>query len=554
MLRSWIQRWVKICGRSKNHSPRTNSSRRRSRLLTLEALENRLVPSTATHLLIDPVNGQPFAWQNEVPTDPSHVNVYYDFRSLNGFANLITPAEKARAVDALNMWSAATGGRLHFIQSTSAPLDQIIDIGTGDLRAIGAQSGTDIVGEGGVDQAYTDAAGHNVLHQGYAWLDFAQVWDTVIGNGNPVGTIDYFTVAAHEIGHALGLDHTDGLPGPSIMDAVIIGEHTGPSASDVSMIQSLYPPLQGSPTQSLALFAVGCDAGGAPIVRVFDGKTEKFEITAYDPNFTGGVRVAVGDVNGDGVPDIITAPSPGGGPDIHVYDGRTGELMRQFFAYDPHFTGGCYVAAGDVNGDGFADIVIGADAGGGPNVAVFSGRDNTVLQDFFAYDMHFTGGVRVAVGDVNGDGYGDLICGAGPGGGPNVTVFSGKDGTRLQSFFTYDWRFSAGIYVAGGDVDGDGRADIIAGSGAGGGPNVAVFRGTDDAPIGSFFPYDMSLTSGVRVGAARQLGSNRDLILTIPGPGGKPDIHIYNNSLTELDHFYAYDSLFLGGGFVAGNQ
>src|SRR6185312_12451978 len=105
-------------------------------------------------------------------------------------------------------------------------------------------------------------------------------------------------------------------------------------------------------------------------------------------------------VNADGVPDIVTAPGAGGGPDIHVYDGATGQLLRQFWAFDPNFTGGVYVAAGDVNGDGFADIICGADAGGGPNVTVFSGKDNaqTRLMAFFPYDMNFTGGVRVSSG------------------------------------------------------------------------------------------------------------------------------------------------------------
>lgn len=103
----------------------------------------------------------------------------------------------------------------------------------------------------------------------------------------------------------------------------------------------------------------------------------RLRIIAYDARFTGGVRVAMGDVNGDGVPDVITAPGPGGGPDIHVYDGKTGKLMNQFFAFAPNFTGGCFVAAGDVSGDGHADIIVGADAGGGPNVVVFSGPATT---------------------------------------------------------------------------------------------------------------------------------------------------------------------------------
>ncbi len=62
------------------------------------------------------------------------------------------------------------------------------------------------------------------------------------------------------------------------------------------------------------------------------------------------------------------------------------------------------MAAGDVNGDGRADIVTGAGPGGGPHVRVFSGVDLAVLASFFAYDPGFHGGVSVAAGDINGDG------------------------------------------------------------------------------------------------------------------------------------------------------
>src|SRR6185295_12251221 len=102
--------------------------------------------------------------------------------------------------------------------------------------------------------------------------------------------------------------------------------------------------------------ATAADAGALPAVRVFDftSGTEKFNFLAYDSSFRGGVRVATGDVNGDGIPDIITAPGAGGGPHVKVFDGATGRLEISFMAYAPTFTGGVYVAAGDVNGDGKA--------------------------------------------------------------------------------------------------------------------------------------------------------------------------------------------------------
>src|SRR5262249_466394 len=123
----------------------------------------------------------------------------------------------------------------------------------------------------------------------------------------------------------------------------------------------------------------GADAGGGPQVVVRDAATNIviFNFDAYDSHFTGGVRVAVGDVNRDGIGDIGTGRGSGGGPDIEVFDGVTRRLIRHFFAYDSHFTGGVYIAAGDVNGDGFADIICGPDAGGGPNISVFSGRDGS---------------------------------------------------------------------------------------------------------------------------------------------------------------------------------
>jgi VCBS repeat-containing protein len=118
-----------------------------------------------------------------------------------------------------------------------------------------------------------------------------------------------------------------------------------------------------------------------------------------------------------------------------------------FFAYDPLFAGGVHVAAGDVNGDGRADIVTGAGAGGGPHVKAFDGMTGVEIRSFFAYDPLFAGGVQVGAGDVNGDGRADIVTGAGPGGGPHVKVFDGVTGGLLMSFFAYDPAFLGGVFV-----------------------------------------------------------------------------------------------------------
>src|SRR4051812_32461222 len=91
--------------------------------------------------------------------------------------------------------------------------------------------------------------------------------------------------------------------------------------------------------------AFGTDFGGPPTARVLDsqGGAERLNISAYDPAFRGGVRVAVGDINNDGVDDLITSPGASGGPHVKVFDGATGALLRQFFAYDAAFAGGVFV-------------------------------------------------------------------------------------------------------------------------------------------------------------------------------------------------------------------
>ena len=293
---------------------------------------------------------------------------------------------------------------------------------------------------------------------------------------------------------------------------------------------------------------------GVPHVKAFTGTTsaETQSFFAYDPAFTGGVRVATGDVNSDGVADIITAAGPGAGPHVKVFDGRTGAEVRSFFAYDPAFTGGVFVAAGDVNGDGVADIITGAGVGAGPHVRVFDGITGAEIRSFFAYDPAFTGGVRVAGGDVNGDGFDDIITGTGPGAGPHVRVFDGITGAEIRSFFAYHPAFTGGVFVAAGDVNGDGLDDIVTGADAGGPAHVKVLSGATGETLRSFFAYDVSFTGGVRVAAGDVNGDGFDDIITGAGPGAGPHVRVFDGtSGAMLRSFFTYDPAFRGGVYVA---
>ncbi|HTK73898.1 MAG TPA: transporter, partial [Gemmataceae bacterium] len=301
-----------------------------------------------------------------------------------------------------------------------------------------------------------------------------------------------------------------------------------------------------------------------PTVTVREPGTSRLlsSFDAYDSRFTGGVRVAVGYVNGDQAPDIVTAPGPGGGPHIKVFDGATGDLLFQFMAYDVNFRGGVYVATGDVNGDGRDDIITGAGASGGPHVKVFDGATGNLIYSFFAYDPAFRGGVEVAAGDTNADGLADIITGAGPGGGPHVKVFSGANLGVLASFIAYDTGFRGGVFVSAGDVNADGRADVITGPGPGGGAHVEAFDVLSGIAIRSFGAFPPGSTgvvtpappaTGARVASYDVDLDGTDDFIVSQGRGNSPLVRIFSGRDQSLiTQFNANNPTFLGGIFVAG--
>jgi hypothetical protein len=287
--------------------------------------------------------------------------------------------------------------------------------------------------------------------------------------------------------------------------------------------------------------AVGAGAGRTAEVQVYndDGSLAR-TLQAFEPQFTGGVRVASADFTGDGVPDVIAGSGPGRAALVRVFNGATGAEAVRVEPFEPAFTGGVYVAAGDLTGDGTPDLVITPDEGGGPRVRVFEGKGFAPAADFFGIDdVNFRGGARAAVGDVTGDGRADLVVAAGFGGGPRVSVWDGKslaNGTfaarPFNDFFVFEQTLRNGVFVAAGDTDGDGFAELIAGGGPGGGPRVFALSGKAlvagrQEQRANFFAGDPDSRGGIRVATTDLDGDRRADLLAGVGPGAGARVTAY---------------------------
>lgn len=316
---------------------------------------------------------------------------------------------------------------------------------------------------------------------------------------------------------------------------------TGNNTATQAITFAPFPPI----------LVFGAGPGGAPAVRVIDAAsgTELLNFLAFPADFLGGVSVTQGDVTGDGVPEIIVGAGPGGAPLVGVFDLRTGSLIRFFFAYRDDFRGGVTVAAADITGDGIADVLAGAGVGGSPHVAAFDGPTAAVIRSYFAFDDSFRDGVTVAGGDVNGDGIADIVAGTRQGGAPQIAVFDGPTRAVLLSFFTGDPSFRGGVNVAAADLDGDGRADIIAGAGLGGGPVVAVFDPATGRATASIFAFDQSFRGGVNVAGVDADGDGTAEVLVGNGPLLAPSARLFGGTdlalIDTLDPFPG--ATFLGG-------
>jgi hypothetical protein len=271
----------------------------------------------------------------------------------------------------------------------------------------------------------------------------------------------------------------------------------------------------------LALFfnLVGSSSGQCPAVDTFS--------TGVVSNHFGESLASPGDVDGDGVQDILVGSPYAYNGDVqmgkaYLYSGQTGALLLEFSGiYAGGEFGSSVSGAGDYDGDGILDLLIGARyaATFAGRAYVFSGSDGHLLKELQAgYNAHF-GQTVASVGDVNGDGKDDVIVGAPYFSDPLASaglavVYSGETGLSLHAFVGKAIGDHFGTAVSGaGDIDHDGYADIIVGvpNDDVGGENsgsVIVFSGKDGDTLYHVIGSSLYASFGETVAGGKDINSD----------------------------------------------
>ena len=306
---------------------------------------------------------------------------------------------------------------------------------------------------------------------------------------------------------------------------------------------------------------------GNTILNAPNGDISSVLITRYQAESEGTVfhRIILGDdgdmwftelaLNNIGKVSIVPNPAPllaaitptSSDSRVTLYNSSTAANLG-FVNPFPGFTGVINTATGSFSNNGIAYTVAAAGPGGGPAIAIVNTQTGEVIKSFFAYNPAFSGGVSIALADFNNDGVLDIVTGAGAGGGPQVNIFDGSNFSLIKSFFAFDSNFRGGVNVGAGDINQDGTMDIVVAAGGGGGPEVRVFNGATLAVISQWYAYESSFSGGVTV-AVGDLGDDGVFeVVTGAGSGGSPLVKVFNaNTGAFITQLLAYADTFKGG-------
>jgi len=600
-------------------------------------MSTRSIRSTATRLALEALEAR------EVPA----INIAFDFTldlRANGGNGFFESNPDAKAVlrqvaqemgqrvsanfssisaSGSNSWTAAffnpNSGQQYTISNLNVPANTLI-VYVGGRAMPGGEAGQG--GSGGYGWSGSASWGNTVKTRGWSgfapWggslaFDSSETWHFgLTTTGLDPQEIDFYSVATHEIGHLLGIGTAPqwfsqvqngtfigansvavyGGPVPVNSDSAHWANNLDPNGEHAV----LEPVLQKGERRTwtsldqAAFLDVGWAAGAVvsppvtpptipppptppvvppppavpPTVAVppvlLSGQTGQVAMYARDTSgtlayvgktftpfsgYNGTVRTAVADFNGDGVADYAFTTGGGRVARTRIIDGATNSMLVGSTVVLNGFTGGAYIMAGDIDKDGKAELVVSADRGGSPLIEVYRVTSGKLVKSlsFQPFGVANRNGVRVAMGDLNHDGAADLILGTGAGQAPRVAIYdgaalaAGRTATMRPSFLAFDSTLRTGVNVSSGDIDGDGYDDLIVSQDSGGASLVRVWSGADITanpqtaissltPLQEFYANGTTDQSGIRVTTRDFNGDGKEELVTSASGGASSWVRV----------------------------
>ena len=366
---------------------------------------------------------------------------------------------------------------------------------------------------------------------------------------------DYVLAVCYSVGPPVALNDGEFEPewayrtnddGDSTIDPTILYSTGSPNGGSESLSFNFFafcddtgsePMPYGSALTSAPAPALTYSTTGGKVVMVTaDGRTGSF--TPF-VGYAGSVHTATGDINDDGIMDVVVVPAVVGAPGhIRVLSGADGSSIASFICF-PGYLGSIDIAVVDINSDGFDDIIASSTGGASGTVAIFNGRDFSAMKTFYPYGAGYMGTVHVSGYDPDGDGAYSILTSTGEGTRGHVKAFDQNLDVFL-SFFSGAEGDLSGCYVIGGDLDGDGLDDIATGTGAGTEAEVHVFDGNTGSRR-----HSMKVFSGYMGGANLEMISSAtnplamDLVVG-SGDGARGTLNVIDGREFEvIDAYFA---------------
>jgi hypothetical protein len=303
---------------------------------------------------------------------------------------------------------------------------------------------------------------------------------------------------------------------------------------------------QNNITQNIsgAQLIVATKTNGKGVLRVYDNNFQFVnELKIFSGDIFHGLNFQLVDVNNDQAKEIVAGAVKGDEPFVRVLD-FNGTLLSSFFPFPDKFRGGINVTAGDVDGDGSVEIIVAPDSGFDPIVKIYN-QAGQLKKQFLAFDKTYKNGLEVVAGDVDGDGKIEIVVAPHKGSVANVKIFDGQ-GKLKKTIPVFSSAIKGGVNLTLGDVNKDGTADIVVATRSDAPPRVRAFDFAGKELL-NLTAYAKTFKGGVSIRVADWNNDGKMEIITAPGAGGGPHVKVFSLEGNLLSQFFPLANKFTSG-------